>query len=178
MSNSGPILVFPWIHPVGCDVGSSPGRLHSRQATAWNCEKICSVFRHEILSNFNNTQKSYIHTEFTQCVLLWQLLYFFSILLQLKILIRWVITIEENFVLITLSTSEELDCPITTRSLRSFVKGFIFFTHFCDCSVLTELIYRSNCAKNGVNRFQIDTIVNYQFFSRLCFWVDLGTIDS
>ena len=26
-------------------------------------------------------------------------------------------------------------------------EGFVFFTHFCDCSVKTELIYRGNCAK-------------------------------
>ena len=42
--NTGQILVFPWIHPVGCDAGSSPGRLHSRQATSWNCEKYAVSF--------------------------------------------------------------------------------------------------------------------------------------
>ena len=44
--------------------------------------EICSVFRPEVLSNLNNIQKSCIHTEFTQFVLLWQLFISFSILLQ------------------------------------------------------------------------------------------------
>ena len=38
-SNTGPIFVFPWIHPLGCDDPSSLGRVYSRQATAWNCVK-------------------------------------------------------------------------------------------------------------------------------------------
>ena len=46
---------------------------------------------------------------------------------------------------------------------RSIVKGFTFFTHFCDCSVKTELIHRNNYSKNIVNRFQIGTIVYRQF---------------
>ena len=32
--NADPILVFPWIHPFGCDAFSSLGRVFSRQATA------------------------------------------------------------------------------------------------------------------------------------------------
>ena len=88
--------------------------------------------------------------------------------------------------LITLSTSEALDCPPTTgcpvRSWRVsysshialplhqyitlpwyIVKGFIFFTYVCDCSVKTELIYRNNCAKNSFNRVLVGTIVDRQF---------------
>ena len=33
-SNTSPIFVFPWIHPLGCDAPSSIGRVYSRQATA------------------------------------------------------------------------------------------------------------------------------------------------
>ena len=33
-SDAGPIFVFPWIHPFGCDASSSLGRVYSRQATA------------------------------------------------------------------------------------------------------------------------------------------------
>ena len=42
--------------------------------TTGHCIKLwefCSVFRHEILSDFNNNQKSCIHTNVTQFVLLW-----------------------------------------------------------------------------------------------------------
>ena len=40
--------------------------------------------------------------------------------------------------------------PHHNGSLRSLVKGFILFTHLRDCSVKTELIYRSNCSKTVV----------------------------
>ena len=43
-SNTGPIFVFPWIHPFGCDAPSSLGRVYSRQATAWNCENSAVSF--------------------------------------------------------------------------------------------------------------------------------------
>ena len=43
-SNTGPILVFHWIHPCGCDASSSLGRVYSRQATAWNCENSAVSF--------------------------------------------------------------------------------------------------------------------------------------
>ena len=66
-------------------------------------------------------------------------------------------------VLTTLSTSEELDCPITTGLPVSLVKGFILFTYLRDCSVKTELVCRDNYAKNSLNRFQIGCIVYRQF---------------
>ena len=37
--NSGPILMFPWNHPSGCEAGSFRGRVYSRQATERNCPK-------------------------------------------------------------------------------------------------------------------------------------------
>ena len=43
------------------------------------------------------------------------------------------------------------------------MKSFVFFTHFCDCSVKTELIYKSNCAKNSWNRVLVVTLVDRQF---------------
>ena len=39
-SNTGPILMFPWIHPFACEAGSSRGRVYSRQATERNCLKL------------------------------------------------------------------------------------------------------------------------------------------
>ena len=60
-----------WIHPFGCDASSSLGRVYSRQATVLNCVRFSGVFRHEVLSNFNNIQKSCLHTKFAQFVLLW-----------------------------------------------------------------------------------------------------------
>ena len=52
---------------------------------------------------------------------------------------------------------------------RSIVKSFVFFKHFCDCSVKTELIYRNDYAKNSLNRFQIGTIVYRQFSMAFAF---------
>ena len=49
------------------------------------------------------------------------------------------------------------------RSNWSIVKGFIFFTHFRDCSVKTELICRTNYAKNSLNRFLVGCKVYRQF---------------
>ena len=60
----------------------------------------------------------------------------------------------------------------------SRVIGFIFFTHFCDCTVKTELICRSSCAKYSCNRFEVGTTVDRQFFHRLCFIAFLWTMDS
>ena len=72
-------------------------------------------------------------------------------------------------VFITLGTNNGLDCPLTTGLPRSMVIGFIFFTHFCDCSVKTELIYRNNCAKNICNRFLAGTMVDRQFSTAFAF---------
>ena len=72
ISNTGSILVFPWIHPLGCDASSSLGRVYSRQATASvNCENSAVSFRHEILSDFNCSKESCINTKSAQSVLLW-----------------------------------------------------------------------------------------------------------
>ena len=43
------------------------------------------------------------------------------------------------------------------------MKRFILFTYLRDCSLKTELICRSNYAKNSFNRFQIGCIVYRQF---------------
>ena len=43
------------------------------------------------------------------------------------------------------------------------MKGFIFFTHVCDCSVKTELIGKNNYAKKSLNRCLVGTKVNRQF---------------
>ena len=43
-SNTGPILVFPWIHPFGCDASSSPGRVYPRKAAARNCKNSAVSF--------------------------------------------------------------------------------------------------------------------------------------
>ena len=51
----------------------------------------------------------------------------------------------------------------------SIVTRFTFFTHFCDCSVQTELIYRNNCAKNSFNRSRAGTIVHRQFPTTFAF---------
>ena len=69
-SNTGPILVFPLILRFRCIFVSWQSVL---TAGHWICElwKLFSVFRHEILSDFNNIQESCIRTKFAQSVLLW-----------------------------------------------------------------------------------------------------------
>ena len=52
---------------------------------------------------------------------------------------------------------------------RSILKGFVFFTHFCDSSVKTELIYINNCAKNRNNRISMGTEVYRQFSMAFAF---------
>ena len=59
--------------------------------------------------------------------------------------------------------------PHHSGSLRSFAKGFILFTFLRDCSVKTELIYRSNCPKNSCNNFQIGRKVYRQFTMSIAF---------
>ena len=56
---------------------------------------------------------------------------------------------------------------------RSVMKRFIFFTHFCDCSAKTELIYRNNCEKNSCNRVLVGTIVDRQVSTAFASWADL-----
>ena len=110
----------------GCDHPSSLGRV-----SAWNCERSAVSFVLKccpISTTFRNPA-------FTRVNLLWYLLNSFSILFQQKILIRWVITIQRNFCLD--HTEHNWLSHHLIRSPWSFVKGFIFFTHFRDCSVKT-----------------------------------------
>ena len=53
-------------------------------------------------------------------------------------------------------------------SPRSIMARFTFFTHFCDCSVKTELIHRNNCAKNSFNRFKSRRNSVSTIFHHLC----------
>ena len=64
------------------------------------------------------------------------------------------------------------------KSPCSYMAGFVFFTHFWDCSVNTELINRNNCAKNSFNRFEIGTIVYRQFSTAFAFKLTSETMDS
>ena len=47
------------------------------------------------------------------------------------------------------------DCFYQNKSHCSNMTSFVFFTHFFDCSVKTELIYRYHHAKNNFNRSSI-----------------------
>ena len=112
-SNTGPILVFPGIHPFGCDVESSLGRVYSRQATVLNCVEspvsfvmkycpISTTFRNSAskqnLLNLSCCDSFSIHSPYCCNRRSW-----FAGSSRSK----------GTSVLITLSTSEELDCPIT-----------------------------------------------------------------
>ena len=117
-----------------------------------------------MLSDFNNIQESCIHTKFAQSVLLWKLFNSFSESLQWKILCEH----DHHYPKARLSWSRlarmrnSIVLPQRGFTL-STMKRFKIFTHFCDCSVKTELIYRNDCAENCFNRIQIGTIVYRQF---------------
>ena len=64
--------------------------------------------------------------------------------------------------------------PSDNGSLRSYMASFVVFTHFCDCSVKTELIYRSNKQfESSPYRHNSESTI----FHVLCFWADLWTMD-
>ena len=118
----------------------------------WFCKlwELFSVFRHEILSDFNNSQESCIRTKLLNVSCCDNFSIRSPYLCNSNSLCVGSSLFKRTFVLITFGTNEELDCSPTTGSSR--VIWFIFFTRFCDCTVKTELIYRSNCAKNSCNR--------------------------
>ena len=146
--------------------------------TTGHCTKLCkisSVFRHEILSILNNTQKSCIHTE----------IHLICLVVTASQFVLHIVAIE-NFwyagsslskgtsVLIALSTSEELDCPIITgRPVLSWRDSYS--SHFSATgSVKTELVCRNNCAKNSLNRFLVGCIVYRQFAMSFAFELTSG----
>ena len=81
----------------------------------------------------------------------------------------WIITVQMLFCLDHAWHEWGTRLPSHNLSSRSIVKGFVLFTHFCDCTVKTELIYRSNCAKNCFNRFLVGTLVYRQFSTTFAF---------
>ena len=87
-----------------------------------------------------------------------------------------ILIVQKHVCLDTLGTNEELDCPLTTGLRVLIVIWFIFFTYFCDWPVKTELIYRSNCAKNNCNRFLIGTVVDRQFSTAFAFGHSSGQL--
>ena len=110
---TGRILVFPWIQPFGCDA-SSLGRVYSRQATAWNCERsaVSFVLKYcPISTTFRNPVSIQILLNLSCCDS-------FSIrsphCCNRKFWCAGSSQSKGASVLITLSTSAELDCPITT----------------------------------------------------------------
>ena len=157
----------PWIHPFGCAASSSLGRVYSRQAAARNCENSAVSFVMKycpISTTFRNPASIQNLLNLSCCDN-------FSIrspcCCNRRSLRAKSSQSKGTTVLITLGTNEELDCPPTTGFLRSIVKSFVFFTHFCDCSVKTELIYRNNYTTSSLNQDQEMTIVLLQIFSHL-----------
>ena len=110
----------------------------------WICElwKFFSIFRHEILCDFNNIQESCIHTKCAQSVLLWLLFNSFSVSLQKKSFCTRSSLFKGTIVLITIGHKRGTRLSSNNGFPRSIMKRFTFFTHFCDCSVRTELIYK------------------------------------
>ena len=73
----------------------------------------------------------------------------------------------------SLSTRSTIDCPITTgRPVLSWRDSL--FTYLCDCSVKTELVYRSNFEQNRCNRFLVGTLVDRHFSTSFAFELTSG----
>ena len=140
--------------------------------------EFCSIFHHEILSDFNNIQKSCIHTNFTQSVLLCNFSIRSPYCCSRRAWFAGSSQSKRTSVLITLCTNEELDCPLTTGcpvlSWRDSYSSHISR----DCSVKTELVCRDNYAKNSFNRFQIGCIVYRQFSMSFAFQLTSGQLGS
>ena len=66
------------------------------------------------------------------------------------------------FILITLGTNEELNCPPTTVP-RSIVIKFKFFTHFCDCPEKNRTDFQQQLSENNFSRFLVGTTLHQQF---------------
>ena len=113
-SNTGSMLVFPWIQPFGCDASSSLGRVYSRQAAVRNCENYAVSFVMKycpISTTFRNPASIQNLLNLSCCDN-------FSIrspyCCNRRSLRARSSQSKGISVLITLSTSEELDCPPTT----------------------------------------------------------------
>ena len=140
-SNTGPILMFTRIQPLGSDKLSFLGKVYSRHVTgSVNCENSSVCFCHEVLSDFNCFQESCISTNLYHSILLWELFHSF--------LIKRVCWLEQCV---------GLSCQ--HGSPRSCLTSLAFITQIWDCSSKTELTNRNNCATNSFNRVPIGTEV-------------------
>ena len=110
--------MFPWIHPLGCDVASSPGRVYSRQATVLNCVKspVSFVMEH---CPFSTTLRSPSPIQnLLEFILLWQLLNSLFILLEWKNMLGH----HSPMKLLSWSHWSRLIAPSPLWSLRSYNK--------------------------------------------------------
>ena len=143
-SNTGPILLFPRIQPFGSDDFSSLGKVYSRHATdTVNCENYSVSF----VMKYCPTLTVVRNPASVQNLLNLSCCDNFSI--------RSLYLCNGNSLCVGSShvclyhTWHERGTRLSSHSgsPSSIVIGFILFTHFCDCTVKTELIYRNNCAK-------------------------------
>ena len=112
----------------------------------WN---VCSVFRHEVLSNFNNIQKylhPYRHLLNLSCCDSFSIRSPYCCNRRRSLLCQ-VITIRRHFCLDNAQHESGTLFSFDNRLPRYVAKGFVLFAHFSDCSVKTELICRNNFAK-------------------------------
>ena len=172
-SNTGPILVFPLIQPFGSDVSSSLGKVYSRQATeSVNCENSSVSF----VMKYCPTSTTVRNPASVQNLLNLSCCDNFSIrspyLCNSNSFVCRIIIVQRHVCVDHIW--HERGTRLFSHNGSSRVIGFIFFTHFCDCPVKTELIYRSNCAKNSCNRFQVGTIVDRQFSTAFAFELTSG----
>ena len=155
--------MFPWTHPFGCDASSSLGRVHARQATAWNCEKSAVSFVMKYCpfsTTFRNPASIQNSLNLSCCDS-------FSIRSPYCCKRRsWFAGSSQSkrtSVLLTLSASEEIIA--LPQQVAPFSHERIHPLHIkSDCSAKSELVCTDNFAKNSLNRFQIGCIV-YRLFS-------------
>ena len=97
-------------------------------------------------------------------------------IVAMQVYLRWIVILQQNFCLDF--TENNWLSHHHIRLPWSIVKGFTFFTRFCDCSVKIELICRNNFAKNSLNCFLVCSKVNRQFPcpSLLRFHLDNGVV--
>ena len=136
--------MFPWIQPFGCDASSLLEEcIHDRTLHEFvkivQCLSSWSIVQFQQYSGILHSNKIY-----SLCIVV-KTFQFVLYIVAIEILYVQ----DHNNPKALLSWHEwRTRLPSHNGSHRSIVIGFTFFTHFCDCTVKTELVFGNNCAKN------------------------------
>ena len=172
-SNTVPILVFPWIHPFGCDVESSLGKVYSRQATLLICERsaVSIVMKYCPISTRLRNPAS--------------IQYLLNLSCCDSFSIRSPHCCKRRSLRAESSYQRDLSWSRLARMRNSIAlsqrvapfyrEKFRILHTFCDCSVKAELIYRTNEKKSQSFGNRHNSAATN--FHGHCFWADLWTMD-